>query len=85
MMAMREKRSHFGSVLACFREERGLTQLELATRMQRDQRTVSSMEKGMREPLLSSVVLFARGLGVRAAELVERYEQELERIEKEKE
>lgn len=79
---MRVKRSHFGGVLAALREEKGVTQVELAARINRDQRTVSTVESGAKEPLLSTVVLYARGLGVRAAELVERYEQELERLEK---
>ena len=79
---MKKPKSLFGPVVAKIREEKGLTQLELAQRLGRDQRTVSSMETGLREPLISTVVDYARALGVRAAVLTEQYELALEAEER---
>lgn len=75
---MNKPRSLFGPILAKIREEQGMTQLELAQRLGRDQRTISSMETGLREPRISTVVAYARALGVRAAYLTEQYELALD-------
>lgn len=70
----------FGRIVARIREERHLTQSQLAQLVGRDQRTVSSIERGEREPLLSTILLYAAALNVRGAFLVEEYQRELERV-----
>lgn len=81
---MKVQKSIFGQVIAKAREDRGLTQAELAVRLNLDQRTISGVENGDREPRLSTVLRYARALGIRSAELVEAYEQALEKVEEER-
>jgi HTH-type transcriptional regulator / antitoxin HipB len=53
---------HIGRLLAEQRERLGLTQVELAERMGRDQTYVARVEGGKRDPRWETVLDFARAL-----------------------
>ena len=67
----------FGRALRSVRLERGLSQESLGFACGRHRTYVSALERGTSSPTLETVVRLARALGVDAAELVERAEQEL--------
>ncbi|MBL8751412.1 MAG: helix-turn-helix transcriptional regulator [Planctomycetes bacterium] len=66
----------FGAALKQLREQRKLTQEELAHRASTSQSYLSLLEKGRRTPSLATIVLLARGLRLSATELVRAYEQQ---------
>jgi transcriptional regulator with XRE-family HTH domain len=76
-------RKRVGDNLKAAREEVGITQEELATRSGLHLTAVGKHERGEREPLISTVIRLAKGLGVPADRLCEGIEwlQEPERFE----
>jgi len=67
----------FGRALRRERVRAGLSQEELAFRAKVDRTFVSRAERGERQPALTTVLLLARALGIRAAVLVEATEKDL--------
>ncbi len=65
----------FGAALRHLREQRKLTQEELAHRASTSQSYLSLLEKGRRTPSLATIVLLAKGLRLSATELVRAFEQ----------
>lgn len=63
-----------GSAVRTIREERGLSQVQLAEATGFMQSWISNVERGRRNPSWSNVVRLAEGLGVRPSELVIRAE-----------
>ncbi len=61
----------FGRRLREVRGGRGLSQDGLARETEVHPTAISRFERGLREPRLKSVLLLARGLGVKPGELVE--------------
>jgi transcriptional regulator with XRE-family HTH domain len=60
---------HFGRRVRTLREQAGLSQEELAKRASLDRTYVSGVERGRRNPSLTSIGLIASGLGVSFADL----------------
>ena len=67
----------FGVVLRRLREERGMTQEQLAWDTKMSRVYISEIERGLREPSLGTIVKLAGSLGMAAAKLVEAFESEL--------
>jgi transcriptional regulator with XRE-family HTH domain len=65
-------REVFGKVLRESRQERGLSQEDLAELADLDRTTPSLLERGLRQPTLSVVILLGRALEVDPRELVGR-------------
>lgn len=59
----------FGSAIKALRKTRGISQEELAHRSSIDRSYMSSIERGMQNPGLMTVVQIAAGIGVSVAEL----------------
>ncbi|MCA9288731.1 MAG: helix-turn-helix transcriptional regulator [Phycisphaerales bacterium] len=57
------------------RLQRGLTQEALAKRAQFDRTYISLLERGMRNPSLTNLLILARALGVSAGDLVHMVER----------
>jgi transcriptional regulator with XRE-family HTH domain len=64
-------RERFGANLRRLREAAGLTQMELGLRCDMQNSVISRYERGLRDPQLEAIAVLAKGLGVRAADLVE--------------
>jgi transcriptional regulator with XRE-family HTH domain len=60
----------FGANLRRHRRAAKLTQEELAAKAKLHPTEISRLERGVREPRLGTIVRLARGLGVRAEQLV---------------
>lgn len=65
----------FGQVLRELRQERGLSQERLALECGLDRTFVSLLERGLRQPTLSSMFTLAKGLGTTLSEMVRRVER----------
>ena len=65
--------------LRAARAERGLTQVELAARLDTTQSFVSKCERGERRLDVAELRLWCKALGIRTANFVARYERRLER------
>jgi transcriptional regulator with XRE-family HTH domain len=63
-----------GRAVRLIRDERGISQVQLAATTGFTQSWISHVERGSRNPSWSNVVRLAEGLGVSAAELVARAE-----------
>jgi XRE family transcriptional regulator, regulator of sulfur utilization len=63
-----------GRAVRMLREERGISQVQLAARTGFMQSWISHVERGSRNPSWSNVVRLAEGLGVSVSELVARAE-----------
>jgi len=59
----------FGHAVRAIREERGISQVQLAEATGFIQSWISHVERGARNPSWSNVVRLAKGLGVSVAEL----------------
>ena len=59
-----------GRMLAQFREERGLTQFELAKRAKVTQGYIAQLEAGDKTPSLATLRKLSKALGIEAAELL---------------
>ncbi len=64
----------FGVVLRAFRTQHGLTQEELGIRCAMDRSFISDLERGAREPSLSTIMRLAKGLDVPAVEIMSAVE-----------
>lgn len=60
----------FGKILVTAREERGITQYRLARLAGRSIQQISQIERGEREPKLSTLILLAHALGMEPGILV---------------
>lgn len=72
-MAARSKaHAAFGRAVKAIREEKKLTQAEVAKRMDAPDTFVSDIERGVRNPGLSTILALSKALGVKASEIHER-------------
>lgn len=60
----------FGKILVKAREERGITQYRLAHLTGRSIQQISQIERGEREPKISTVIMLAQALGMEPGILV---------------
>lgn len=70
-----ELSSAFGAILRRNREEKGLSQEELAHNCGLDRTFISLLERGLRQPSLSTVFNVAGELGLSACDLVRQVER----------
>lgn len=64
----------FGKVLQDCRRAKGLSQERLAAESRLDRTFISLLERGQRQPSLSTLLRLAAALGVSASELVRKVE-----------
>jgi len=64
-----------GRAVVALREEAGMTQEDLASRLERDLSTVGRLERGMANPTYESLLGLAAGLEAELSELFGRAEQ----------
>lgn len=69
----------FGGVLQRCRGKAGLTQEELAFRAGIDRTFVSRLERGIRQPTITTLIDLAEAMGISATELVKDTETEYAR------
>ena len=69
-MAAVEPKQQFGANLRRLRTAAGLTQMELSNRSGLDMAEISRLERGLKDPRLSTVVRLAAGLQTDPSELV---------------
>ncbi len=69
-MAPVEPKEQFGTNLRRLRTNAGLTQMELSNRSGLDMAEISRLERGLKDPRLSTVVRLAAGLQTDPSELV---------------
>ena len=62
----------FGEVLRQLREQRGLSQQDLAFESDLDRTYISLLERGLRQPTLTSLILLSAALGTDVADLAKR-------------
>lgn len=67
----------FGTVLRRYRLQSDVSQEELAYRAGVDRTYISRLERGIRQPTITTLLGLANALGVSAAELVAATESEL--------
>jgi transcriptional regulator with XRE-family HTH domain len=72
----------FGEVLLRHRTLAGISQEELALRADVDRTFVSRLERGIRQPTITTLMVIAKALGVHAADLVRETEMALHRKHK---
>lgn len=72
----------FGQALAARRAVAGVSQEELAYQAGVDRTFVSRLERGIRQPTISTLIALGAALGVSAATLVEDVEKALKRTSK---
>ncbi len=65
----------FGEALRVYRTRQGLTQEALAAACELHATYISQLERGLKSPSLTTLLLLARALNVRASELVQAAEQ----------
>lgn len=65
------KKETFGNIVAAFRKEKGMTQLELAEKMGVTDKAVSKWERDLSFPDVSSIPKLAEILGVTVDELMQ--------------
>jgi transcriptional regulator with XRE-family HTH domain len=65
----------FGQVLCAYREHKGWSQMELATRAGLHLNAISNLERGKRSPNLLTVLLLARALEIPASKLIAALEK----------
>ncbi|MCL2656095.1 MAG: helix-turn-helix domain-containing protein [Betaproteobacteria bacterium] len=66
----------FGEVLRRYRSDRNISQEELAYRADIDRTFVSRLERGVRQPTITTLIGLGQALGVSAADLVQETERE---------
>ncbi len=64
----------FGQLLKATREEKGFSQEKLAELSGLDRTFVSMLERGLRQPSLTTLFLLCRSLSLKPSELVSRIE-----------
>lgn len=65
----------FGEVLRRHRSEKNISQEELAHRAGVDRTFVSRLERGIRQPTITTMIGIGQALGVRAADLMRETEE----------
>lgn len=68
----------FGKVLKAIRIKKDISQEELAYQSTLDRTYISMLERGVNQPSLNTVLLVAKGLNMRASDLVRLIEIEIE-------
>lgn len=68
----------FGTRVAEFRKQQGISQEELAFRCDVHRTYIGSIERGEKSPTLNTIAKFAKGLGV---EIIELFKYDTGRIE----
>ena len=68
----------FGRVLAHLRAAVGVSQEELAHRADVDRTFISRLERGVRQPTITTLIAVGEALGTTATELVQATEKELQ-------
>lgn len=66
----------FASVIRQLRNQRGLTQEQLAWRTNVDQSFISALERGLKEPCLKTIVQLAAAFDLPLTELIAAFEEE---------
>jgi transcriptional regulator with XRE-family HTH domain len=66
----------FGEVLRRHRSEKNISQEELAHRAGVDRTFVSRLERGIRQPTITTMIGISQALGVRAADLMRETEEQ---------
>lgn len=69
----------FGEILSRHRANAGISQEELALRADVDRTFVSRLERGIRQPTITTLIALAHALDMHAAELVRETETALRR------
>ncbi len=67
----------FAQVLRRLRRDKGLSQEELAHQSDLDRTYVSLLERGLRQPSLSSILKLSKPLGVSSADILAEVEEKL--------
>jgi len=80
-MAHASLRRSFGEQVRRLRTRRGLTQQKLAERSGLHETHISRIERGQREPRLTTIFALARGMGSEVAELFEETARGLAAVE----
>lgn len=70
----------FGAVVKDYRAKLAISQEELAHRAGLDRTFVSRIERGVRQPTISSLIRLGQALGVSASELISVVEQRLQEL-----
>ena len=65
----------FGIVLRSLRERKGWSQEELAFECELDRTFISMLERGVRQPTLTSIFVIAEALGVKPSRLLGKVER----------
>jgi putative transcriptional regulator len=65
----------FGQHIKNVRKSKGMTQVEVASAMQRDQQSLQRVESGRVNPSLTYIIELAAALNVKVTELIEFPEQ----------
>lgn len=74
---MMDMDQYFGRHLRALREDKGLSQQELAYRTELDRTYISMLERGLRQPSLETVLRLAEALDMRASGLVDPIESQV--------
>jgi len=67
----------FAQVLRRLRKDKSLSQEELAHQSDLDRTYISLLERGLRQPSLSSILQLAKPLGVSSADILAEVEEKL--------
>ncbi len=67
----------FAQVLRRLRKNKGLSQEELAHQSDLDRTYISLLERGLRQPSLSSILRLSKPLGVSSADILAEVEEKL--------
>ena len=67
----------FGNVLRALRKKAGLTQEKLGFEAELERNFISMLERGERQPTLTTLVKLAKPLGTEASQIVALVEQEI--------
>ena len=67
----------FAQVLRRLRRDKGLSQEELAHQSDLDRTYISLLERGLRQPSLSSILKLSKPLGVSSADILAEVEEKL--------
>jgi transcriptional regulator with XRE-family HTH domain len=67
----------FGEVLRALRVKQGITQDQLAERVETERSHISAIERAEKGPALATIFSLAEGLGMSASELIGQVEKEL--------
>jgi len=70
----------FGEVLLRHRTAAGISQEELALQANVDRTFVSRLERGLRQPTITTLIALSQALGVNASDLVREVESSVERV-----